>query len=84
MSWMIEHDVTEARGHMNLTKWQSYSSAEKIEMLSRIAPLVRNRIMPPPRYLTLHPQAKLSADDIEQLARWTHGERRSLREEPVR
>jgi Haem-binding domain len=84
MSWLIENDVTVARRHMNVTNWQDYSPAEKIERLSNIAPLVRNRIMPPKRYVILHPEAKLSADDINQLATWTQDERRKLRETSVK
>src|ERR1700730_18379470 len=56
MSWMIENDVDAARRHMNLTKWQIYTPAEKIEILSAVAPLVRNRAMPPQRYIALHPE----------------------------
>lgn len=83
MSWMVDHDVSAARRHMNLTTWQSYGSAEKIRILSVIAPLVRNRVMPPQRYVALHPEAKLSAEEIDQLASWAHAERRSLGNSPA-
>jgi hypothetical protein len=76
MSWMIAKDVKDARSHMNLTNWQNYSPEERFEMLSEIMPLVRNKIMPPSRYLALHPEAKLSARDIEVLVEWVNEERR--------
>lgn len=34
-----------------------------------IAPLVNNRVMPPQRYVALHPEVKLNAVEIDQLAR---------------
>jgi hypothetical protein len=35
--------------------------------------------MPPHRYVMVHPEAKLSADDSVQVIEWTRAERRRLR-----
>jgi hypothetical protein len=35
--------------------------------------------MPLPRYLQLHPSAKLSDAEIEQIYQWARGERRRLK-----
>jgi hypothetical protein len=79
-SWVIEKDVAEARSHMDLSNWQAYSAAERIEILSTIAPMVGNRIMPPRRYVALHSEANLSAGEIDELVNWAHEERRNLRQ----
>jgi hypothetical protein len=80
VSSIIENDVITARQHMNLSVWQAYTSARQIEILSEIAPLVRNHIMPPKRYLALHPEAKLTDVEIGQIITWAHKERRGLTE----
>jgi hypothetical protein len=79
MSWMIEKDVSTARAHMNLSRWQDYSVEQRIDLLTRIAVEVRNRKMPLPKYLKLHSEARLSAEDVQQLYSWAHSERKRLK-----
>jgi hypothetical protein len=79
MSWMIEKDVHDGRGHWNMSKWDQYSSEERQEILSRMAPMVRNRQMPLPKYLFLHPEAKLSDADVDLLYRWSRSERKRIK-----
>jgi hypothetical protein len=81
-SWLIEGDVQRARGRMNLSRWDSLDTAEQRTLLTAIATVIENREMPPPRYLMLHPQAKLSADDSARVIEWAHAERRRLRASP--
>jgi cytochrome c len=78
-SWAIEKDVAEARQHMNLSHWNEYSAEEKRDLLARIGTEVRNRRMPLPRYLVLHPEARLSDDEIQRIYEWTKDQRRALR-----
>jgi hypothetical protein len=78
MSWMIEKDVHDARLHMNLSRWQDYPADKQVEILARLGAEVRNHQMPRPRYVSLHPEAKLSEADIQQLYDWTRKERRRL------
>ena len=67
---------------MNLSRWDSLDTAEQRTLLTAIATVIENREMPPPRYLMLHPQAKLSADDSARVIEWAHAERRRLRASP--
>ena len=78
-SWLIEGDVYDARRHMNLSRWDDYSVDKKQALLSEIAVMVRNRKMPLPGYLVLHPEAKLSDADIDQIYQWARNERRRLK-----
>ena len=41
--------------------------------------LVRNREMPLPRYLLLHPEARLSDLDVDYLYQWAKRERKRLK-----
>ena len=77
-SWMIENDVRDGRSHMNFSRWSDYPVEEKRQLLAAIASAVRNRVMPLPRYVYLHPDARLSANEINRLYQWTKSERRRL------
>jgi cytochrome c len=79
VSWALERDVAEARRHMDLSRWDRYSSEEKRDLLARIGTKVRNRQMPLRRYVLLHPEARLSESDIQAIYDWTKVQRRALR-----
>jgi hypothetical protein len=79
MSWMIENDVQRARSHMNLSRWNGYPPDRQQEILLAISRLVRNRLMPLPRYLLLHPEAKLSDAEAQYLYQWSGSERKRLK-----
>lgn len=79
LSWIIENDVNNGRNHMNLSHWDAYTEDRRVELLTKIGVELRNHRMPLPKYLKLHPQARLSNDDMEQLHTWVQGERRRLR-----
>ncbi|MCU1233029.1 MAG: cytochrome [Candidatus Solibacter sp.] len=79
LSWMIENDVHRGRSHMNLSHWDAYTEEQKVELLTKIGVEVRNRRMPLPKYLQLHPQARLSNDDLARINVWVQSERRRLR-----
>ena len=79
VSWLLARDVQQARSHMNLSQWQDYSTDDRLRLLSAIGSAVRNRAMPPQRYLLLHPEARLSDGERQQIYRWTRTERSRLR-----
>lgn len=63
-SWLVEHDVAEAREHLNFSEWDrpqdhADDAAEEVE----------DGDMPLRRYLIVHPEARLSAAEREELAR---------------
>jgi hypothetical protein len=79
VSWLVENDVKHAREHLNLSRWNDLEAADQRLLLTAIATVIENREMPPHRYLVLHPEAKLSADDSIRVIDWTRAERRRLR-----
>jgi len=79
MSWMIENDLQRGRSHMNLSHGKGYNPEEQQEILSKMSVLVRNREMPLPRYLLLHPEAKLSDAEVAFLYKWARSERKRLK-----
>jgi hypothetical protein len=79
MSWLVESDVSQARGHMNFSRWDDYTAEQKQEILARMGTVVRGRQMPPGRYTLVHPTAKLSVVEREQIYVWAHTERRRVK-----
>jgi cytochrome c len=79
VSWLVEHDVTEARSRMNLSQWDAYSSVDKEDMLSRLAAEVRSGEMPPRRYTTVHRDARLTPAEQSSLYEWARAERKKLK-----
>jgi hypothetical protein len=64
---------------MDFSQWAKYSPDDKRQMLTEIAANIRNNEMPPGRYLLIHRDARLSADELARLYAWTRSERRKLR-----
>ena len=74
-SWLLERDVQQARLHMNLSRWRDYSPENRLGLLSEIGSAVKNHEMPVQRYLLLHPEARLTDAERQQIYRWTRSER---------
>ncbi len=61
-SWLVAHDVNEGRDEFNLSDWAN-NPAEGEDMIESI----QKGQMPMPIYLPLHPEARLTATEKEQL-----------------
>lgn len=84
VSWMVEKDVRDARSHFNMSRWDEYSYEDQTRILAEISVMVKNHEMPLPRYLFLHPDAKLSTEDVLLLDQWGHAERKRVKAEAER
>jgi hypothetical protein len=82
VSWVVAHDVEEARGHLDLSDFGSYGNEEGALHLGEICKEIRGGAMPLPRYVRAHPEAALSAEEKETLCEWTRVESRRLLSEP--
>lgn len=63
VSWLVQRDTDEARQKLNFTDW-----ARSRQESRDAAEQVRTGEMPLPIYLPLHPSAKLTASEQEELA----------------
>lgn len=81
ISWLIERDVQGGRSQWNMSRWERYSVEDREQSLSKIGSMVRNRKMPLPQYLFLHPEAKLSDADVDLIYRWSRSERKRMKSE---
>lgn len=79
VSWLIEKDVQDGRDHFNMSRWDEYTLEDQSRILAEISAMVRRHEMPLSRYTLLHPDAKLTDQDIESIDRWGHAERKNVK-----
>jgi hypothetical protein len=70
VSWQIRADVDDARAVMDLSRWSEYSEEERRDFATEIARATRVHVMPPPKYLWMHHDAKLSRAELDVLKGW--------------
>jgi hypothetical protein len=76
-SWLVAHDVHEGREHLNFSTWASYSAADRKRIFTAMADVVERGTMPPGIYtFPLHPQARLTLEEISSIARWAREQAR--------
>ena len=73
-SWLLERDVTAARGQLNFSRWAQYNPFDRAGLLDKVCELATAGRMPLPRYLMLHDEARLSQADISRLCAWSQNE----------
>ncbi|NPA73916.1 MAG: heme-binding domain-containing protein [Epsilonproteobacteria bacterium] len=69
MSWSVVDDVVEGRKALNFSIWNSYSKEKQDKLKKGIYRTVMGP-MPLPQYTWLHPEAKLTKEDIKTIRDW--------------
>ncbi|MBV9264871.1 MAG: heme-binding domain-containing protein [Acidobacteriaceae bacterium] len=80
-SWLMEHDVHDAREHLNFSTWSQIDADARIDLLAKIATQSRKGEMPIKQYVWIHPSARLTDDERRLLSTWARTERNRLRNE---
>jgi hypothetical protein len=75
ISSKIHEDVAQGRNFMDLSKWDTYTDDERSGFLLAIMAATQAHIMPPPKYVWMHPRAKLSDADLHSIKSWVLAER---------
>jgi hypothetical protein len=78
LSWLLVHDVNEARENLNFSEWGEHDADAQRDSLIEICRRVRRGQMPLKSYRWIHPSARLTAEDVKTLCDWTLEMRRSL------
>lgn len=73
-SWLISYDVKEGRKHFNMSEWESYKFSKKVKILGGIVSTIKEKEMPLPKYIPLHPAANLSDAERDIIIRWAKSE----------
>ena len=74
ISWLIAHDVNEGRKYLNFSTWDKYSMKEKKEHLRESIETIHEGEMPTKIYELMHPEAKISNDELNTLTTWINKE----------
>lgn len=69
-SWIVTHDVAEARSRFNFSDWGTYAVARQERRATECAEEAEQHGMPPALYLIMHPDARLSAEETRTLRTW--------------
>jgi Haem-binding domain len=75
---LIERDVIEGRGQLNLSRWTQYNPFDRADMLDKICQRVSTGKMPPWQYRMMHSEARLSDTDTIALCDWSQREAQRL------
>ena len=75
VSWFVIDHVNEGRGHLNFSEWAKYDAKKAAHKLEEICEMVQAGEMPLKSYLPLHPNARLSTEDVRALCDWANEER---------
>lgn len=76
-SWMIQSEVTRARGALDFSNWQSKNGRSRGIAIATFAAAcadVKSGRMPRPQYLFLHPDARMQAQEVARFCSWTQSE----------
>ena len=73
--WLVRHDILVAREHLNFTELASKPAAAQRSALFEAANMIQLGAMPLPQFLALHPDAKVTPDELmalkDYLAPWS-------------
>jgi hypothetical protein len=70
VSWRVVDDVERARKVLNFSDWASHTAQNRAALRMMVSSATSAHRMPAWYYVTLHPDAKLSSDDLTTLRRW--------------
>jgi hypothetical protein len=84
LSWMVAGDVERARHAMDLSEWSQQAGARPGTAMGTLMAAcagVSAQRMPPAAYRRMHPDARLSAAQVDTLCGWAATESRVLRKQ---
>ncbi|HEX6626799.1 MAG TPA: heme-binding domain-containing protein [Gemmatimonadaceae bacterium] len=67
VSWIMARAASEGRRAVNFSEWGSYSTDQQRMLLAASCQDSRSGKMPVSIYVTLHPEARLSPQDVETI-----------------
>jgi hypothetical protein len=76
---MVERDVRNAKPH---EPFPLLFGGSAVELVTKTGVMARNDRIPLPKYLQMHPEARLWNDDARLFA-WTRGERSRLQDDEI-
>jgi hypothetical protein len=68
--WLVRKDILDARTHLNFSTLGSQPEAAQNAALYEAVAMMQLGAMPLPRYLQLHPEARVTAQDLETIKQY--------------
>lgn len=72
VSWWIAGHIHEGRRTLNFSEWSSLDAQRQVKVLNRMEDEIMEGRMPPPSYLLLHPDARISPAQNKILTDWSN------------
>jgi len=79
VSWFLIDHVNHGRSHLNFSEWGAYDKREQRDLLRQTCLEVKGGTMPLSSYTPMHPDSKLSGEDVAAICQWTNQEIARLR-----
>ena len=79
VSWLIASDVQEGRRHLNFSEWPATDPERAAKRLANASEQLGYNDMPPAKYQAIHPEARLTANQRQQLIQWLDQEAKRLK-----
>jgi hypothetical protein len=68
--WLVRHDILKARGHLDFSTLGAKPAAAQKATLYEAVNMMQLGAMPLPQFVQLHPEAKVTAEDLATLKAW--------------
>ena len=81
ISTEIHTDVERGRAFMDLSKWGNFTESKRRGFTAAIGAAVENHVMPPPKYVWMHREARLSSDDLALVRAWALAEHNTAKKQ---
>jgi len=78
VSWFTVGHVNDARAELNFSEWGSYGTRMKETRLNAICDQCQKGEMPLTSYALVHPDVRLSPEEVKSICEWSSEERRRL------
>ena len=79
MSWLLASDVRNGRRHVNFSEWPHGDADRAARLWEDIRDEVDYNDMPPVQYKLMHPPARLTAAQRQELIQWADQEAKRLK-----
>jgi len=79
ISFYIARDVEEGRDELNFSEWDKYDLRKKFKKLDEVVEEIEEGKMPPKQYIWLHPDAKITPEDLDAIRSWVESYRLEMR-----
>ena len=66
-SWLVTRDTIEGRSKLNFSEWDKVAADKKAKLAQKVEEEITRGSMPDPKYLPIHPTARLSSTEKQQL-----------------